>query len=544
MYKYDAPTVRQPSPQPPSVTSLSATANGGQSPDRGVLIQRLSECLGGLDPAALACLAEEVLWETVPRGAVLMRQGQPGDCLYFVVSGRLRAFALRDDGTELSIAEIGPGETIGEMALISNESRSASVDALRDSELLRLSKKGFDRLVTEQPGTMAVFTRIIVERLNRRIRARAMITQLRAMPLVTVADCEDVIHTRNLVLRNLKITQMYHRLSLELTILLGHADANWCTFACNASKTAGYSIRREEILMWELLAIMRRSRLLRRPLGALHGAVGRTALAARFEHILEAVSDTISAGNLKVFAELAPIFARMIQTFHQDEEYDADKIERFLSTLRPGATEEGGQDTLAEAIGHYYEAMFEQRPKKKTELLLLANIKVGLHEQMRLQPNIVAALEAPLAVGLGGTLFPGFVPRALRHRLDVVERTLLARMTRSWRRVVTRSLMTLRLPYGDLRLGADVPELPHARMYADMLQTLDDSQVVRIVEKYDGRQNRRHTRAADWGELDDRMRFIVNLFRSRQKSLELFDQPFLYEQRLEMDANRVPLGEL
>lgn len=527
------------------MTSAAATAISGQSPDRGALIQRLSECLGGLDPAALGCLAEEVQWDTLPRGAVLMRQGQPGDCLYFVVSGRLRVFGVRDDGTELSVAEIGPGETIGEMALISNESRSASVDALRDTELLRLSKKGFDRLVTEQPGTMAVFTRIIVERLNRRIRARAMITQLRSMPLVTVADCEDVIHTQNLVLRNLKITQMYHRLSLELTGLLGHADANWCTFACNASKTAGYSIRREEILMWELLAIMRRSRLFRRPLGALHGAVARTALAARLEHILEAVSDTISAGNLKVFAELAPIFARMIQTFHQDEEYNADKMERFLATLRPGATEDGGQDTLAEAIGHYYEAMFEQRPKKKTELLLLANVKVGLHEQMRLQPNIVAALEAPLAVGLGGTLFPGFVPGTLRRRLDVVERILLARMTKFWRRVVTRSLMTLRLPYGDLRLGADVPELPHARMYADMLQTLEDAQVVQVVEQYDGScQKRRRTRAADWGELDDRMRFIVNLFRSRQKSLELFDQPFLYEQRLEMDANRVPLGEL
>jgi hypothetical protein len=57
-------------------------------------------------------------------------------------------------------------------------------------------------------------------------------------------------------------------------------------------------------------------------------------------------------------------------------------------------------------------------------------------------------------------------------------------------------------------------------------------------------QRRRRTRAADWGDLSDRMRFIVNLFRSRQKSLELFDQPFLYEQRQEMAANRVPRGAL
>jgi hypothetical protein len=54
----------------------------------------------------------------------------------------------------------------------------------------------------------------------------------------------------------------------------------------------------------------------------------------------------------------------------------------------------------------------------------------------------------------------------------------------------------------------------------------------------------RGSRARDWGDLDDRMNFIVNLFRSRQKNLELFDQPFLFEQRLEIDEGRVPGGTL
>ena len=49
---------------------------------------------------------------------------------------------------------------------------------------------------------------------------------------------------------------------------------------------------------------------------------------------------------------------------------------------------------------------------------------------------------------------------------------------------------------------------------------------------------------SDWGHLPDRMNFILNLFRSRQKSLELFDQPFLNEQRLEMAADRIPVGRL
>jgi hypothetical protein len=105
--------------------------------------------------------------------------------------------------------------------------------------------------------------------------------------------------------------------------------------------------------------------------------------------------------------------------------------------------------------------------------------------------------------------------------------------------------MTLRLPYGNLRLGARVPELPNARMYADMLQQLEHPELARLVESFSATgDGRRRSHASDWGELDDRMRFIVHLFRSRQKSLELFDQPFFYEQRLEMEANRVPLGAL
>ena len=474
-------------------------------PDRDALVHALSTALGGVDAPALQFLADEVGWETLPRGSILMRQGEPGDSLYFVVSGRLRVFGLRDDGEQVTIGEVGPGETVGEMALLANEPRSASTDALTDCELLRLSKAGFDRLISDHPKTMAVFTRIIVARLTSRIRSRSTITQLRTSPLVTIDDCEDVVRTPDLVLRNLKITQMYHRLSVELTTLLGHADANWCTFACNASKTAGYSIRGEEIPMVKWFVRM------------------------RFDRVRQAVTDAISAGNLKVFAELAPVFSRMVHAFHADVEYDADKLARFLAGLKPGATEAGGQSTLAEALSHYYDAMFERSPKKKTELILLGNIKVGLHEQIRLQPNIVEALNAPLAVGL--------------RRFSARERGFAQLLTRLWRRLVTRGLMTIRLPYGDLRLGDDVPQLPNARMFADMLQTLEHPELVSLVAKYSMTASTR-SRAADWGSLDDRMRFIVNLFRSRQKSLELFDQPFLYEQRLEMAANRVPSGDL
>ena len=80
---------------------------------------------------------------------------------------------------------------------------------------------------------------MMLARLNKRNQARAAMAQLRAAPLASPEEREEIVRTPNLVLRNLKITQMYHRLSQELALLLGDEDANWCTFACNASKTAG-----------------------------------------------------------------------------------------------------------------------------------------------------------------------------------------------------------------------------------------------------------------------------------------------------------------
>jgi len=523
-------------------------------PGSSELVAALSQSIGGLDPAAVASLVTELRWETLPRGAVLMRQGDAGDCLYFVVSGRLRVFGRREDGGEVEIAEVGPGEAIGEMALLSNEPRSASVDALRDTELLALSRAGFERLVNEHPKVLAFFTRVVVTRLNRTIRGRVPVAQLGTRSTVTLEDCDEVARTGNLVLRNLKITQMYHRLSQELALMLGHADANWCTFACNASKTAGYSIRGEAFRPLAWLSLRKRAQPFKGLGDQVRAAAGRGMVAARLERIQDVVTAAVSAGNLKVFVELAPIFARMIQAFHRDQQYDRDKLARFLASLNPGPTEAGGQDTLAEALTHYYEAMFEQNLKRKAELMLLGNIKVGLHEQIRLQPNIVEALNAPLTVGLGDPLIqrvatrvigllPGFIGDALQRRRDALERTLLGWGASTWRRLVTRSLMTIKLPYGELRLGAEVPELPTATMFPDVLQAIEHPELVRVLGTYDGR-GAGSPRAADWGVLDDRMRFIANLFRSRQKSLELFGQPFQYDQLQDIVADRVPAGEL
>lgn len=504
-------------------------------------LARLLELLAGFFPGVpldgLAAVAAELEWHTLARGEVLIRQGDAADCLYMIVEGRVAVEILGPDGRATVVGESGAGETIGEMALLSNAPRSATVVAARECALLRLSRVGLDLLFARHPQAAATLARAIVEKMSQRIRAGAVVAQLRGRPIVTVDECEAVAHTPNLVLRNLRITQMYHRLSQELALLIGRDDANWCTFACNASKTAGYAIRREELPLYDLFAAAGRSAPLAAIGRGLWSLVERSDLRALADRVLDAVSAAISAGNLKVYAELAPVFARFIAGFHGVTGPDPARLAALTSGLARGPTALGGQDLLAEALGHYHEAMFEPSPKRKSELILLGNCKIGLHEQTRLQPNIAEALAAPMTVGL----------RALsRGRLAArIEGEALRRITTVWRRLVTDNLMTLRLPYGEVRLGDDLPGARARRFYADTLQTLELPELRRFAARFDRSGPDMYGSAArDWGDLDDRMNFIVNLFRSRQKNLELFDQPFLYEQRLEIDLGRVPPGVL
>ena len=91
-------------------------------------------------------------------------------------------------------------------------------------------------------------------------------------------------------------------------------------------------------------------------------------------------------GNKKVFEEIGREFARFFSTCLNDATFDADKISRFCNELRPGDPPDG-QGYLRHAFTCYYQSFFESDAKKCAELLLLANIDIGFHEQTRLQPE-------------------------------------------------------------------------------------------------------------------------------------------------------------
>lgn len=147
------------------------------------LLAELPFC-DGLEPAALADLAAEVTWFALPGGATLFEQGDPPDALYIVATGCLRAVVAIAGGAVAEVGRVTAGETVGEMALISGKRRSATVQALRDTELVRLSRESFESLLDRHPRAMMNLARLIVRRLELAQRTKPAVATAKTFAIL------------------------------------------------------------------------------------------------------------------------------------------------------------------------------------------------------------------------------------------------------------------------------------------------------------------------------------------------------------------------
>ena len=128
--------------------------------NRDKLLQSL-EILADLDAETRSALAREMDAIAVTRGEALLRQGDAADNMFIVVSGR---FAVLLDGRRTPVAEIGPGQPIGEIAFLAGGQRTATVTALRDSLVLRLERADFDKLTASHPQLWRLVTVALARR--------------------------------------------------------------------------------------------------------------------------------------------------------------------------------------------------------------------------------------------------------------------------------------------------------------------------------------------------------------------------------------------
>ncbi len=101
-----------------------------------------------LDALQIQLMAAQLREETYEPGAIIIRQGEIGETFYVIESGRVQV-SVAQDGEEKVVAERGPGEYVGEIALLLKVPRTATVRALTPTRVLALHKADFDRLVAE-----------------------------------------------------------------------------------------------------------------------------------------------------------------------------------------------------------------------------------------------------------------------------------------------------------------------------------------------------------------------------------------------------------
>jgi hypothetical protein len=377
-------------------------------------------------------------------------------------------------------------------------------------------------------------------------------------PCPSVADIAAISAQSDPVLRNLQITQAYQELSAALALHTGRS-ANWCTFATWASKQVGHTLRGEELAR-KLDADFGTE-------GSLTGAISRLrefvhSIDAEYEpdriraairevyspvEALRRTKDAIAHGNKRVFEEIGLEFARFLVVLRGPVR-DAAQLE---SSIRAAA------GPLELAFAAYARTLRETDAKVKAELTLLANLRIAIHEQTGLQPDIAEALNAPVPQPreLKERLLDALVRRAgplARIRLEAARRLgrttlveeaageLAESLRRHLRRVITEELITLELPAGHVHPSEDVREI-----FPDTLRTISNAELRDLLAQIDPTPDSpRDSAARDWADLHERMHFITDLFRAKQGDVSLFEPAYTPAQVEAIKAGRIPAGPL
>ncbi len=120
-----------------------------------------------VDSNAAERLARRTAEESFPAGTRIVRRGEAGDCMYVIVEGQALVPIFDQEGREQFVAQLGPKQIFGEMALLTGEARSADVIAAADCRCLVLRRDAVDELIRKDNEAAQLLTAILGERLVR-----------------------------------------------------------------------------------------------------------------------------------------------------------------------------------------------------------------------------------------------------------------------------------------------------------------------------------------------------------------------------------------
>ena len=104
--------------------------------------------------------------KSYPKNAVVLTEGEMGDSLYMIQSGKVKVFIGDEDGREIILKLLGPGDFFGEMSMIDKQPRSASVTTADACTFLVLTHSAFERCVEQAPRIAAMVMQILAQRVR------------------------------------------------------------------------------------------------------------------------------------------------------------------------------------------------------------------------------------------------------------------------------------------------------------------------------------------------------------------------------------------
>jgi CRP/FNR family cyclic AMP-dependent transcriptional regulator len=143
------------------------TTQGQQAADAYARILAQVPLFLDLSKRELQRLSVSCVQRDYPAGAVLVRQGDPGVGLFVLVSGRVRVSQHQEGGDEHELAIMGPGEVLGEMTLLDDLPRSATVTALEATRVLLLPFQDFRAALREDADITIKLLAVVSRRLRR-----------------------------------------------------------------------------------------------------------------------------------------------------------------------------------------------------------------------------------------------------------------------------------------------------------------------------------------------------------------------------------------
>jgi predicted acylesterase/phospholipase RssA/CRP-like cAMP-binding protein len=166
---------------------------------RNEWLKILSAYLGEIDTDKYELIESRFKWVHLIRGETLFSKGDEADGLYFLVHGCLRVVSPDASGSPEIFGTVFRGEIVGEMAILSGERRMATVCAVRDCDLVRLTKADFEEINASYPGINTMILRVLVDRLKERgrtprRRTAVNIALVPAGPEVPLADFSRRLH--------------------------------------------------------------------------------------------------------------------------------------------------------------------------------------------------------------------------------------------------------------------------------------------------------------------------------------------------------------